>query len=182
MRKTMYFQVSPEVFKMYDRISREGKVKFRKASTFDMADPFYNKLIFVGKQKKLKGRITVKEQVTGTKFIIKIVPQEDNTLKMVLYSNRLELRTHEPIPVDTAIMKQKEASGFYYSFRPVLTDDEPTNIRLAEEAEQTKKAYVENVLGFFADAKVTSKNYRNDISMQDKQIQRNLKQLSRRLR
>ena len=74
MAKKMYFQISPEKFRMYDRISREGKVKFREVETFDVSDEFYNKLIFVAKQKKnLKGRITVKEQVTGTKFKLKIV-------------------------------------------------------------------------------------------------------------
>ena len=86
MAKKMYFQVSPEKFRMYDRISREGEVKFRSAETFDVSDPFYNKLVFVAKQKKLSGRINVKEQVTGTKFVLKIIPRQDKGDIVVLYS------------------------------------------------------------------------------------------------
>ena len=47
---------------------------------------------------------------------------------------------------------------------------------------ELKQEYVANVVDFFAEAKVASKNYKNDIRMQDKQIQRSLRQLSRKVR
>ena len=50
------------------------------------------------------------------------------------------------------------------------------------EANERKHEYVANVVDFFTDAKVAAKNYRNDVRMQDKEIQRNLRQMSRRLR
>ena len=184
MAKKMYFQVSPEKFRMYDRISREGEVKFRHAETFDVSDAFYNKLIFVAKQKKnLKGRITVKEQVTGTKFILKVI-QKDKGPIIVLYSNKLELRTSERngVLLDDAKLTNEQAAGFYYSFRPQLTADKSKNERIIEEAKGRKTEYVENVVGFFADAKVAVKNYRNDIDMQDRDIQRSLQKLSRKVR
>ena len=46
MAKKMYFQLQPENFKMYDRISRDGEIRFVRANPFDVADPYYNKMIF----------------------------------------------------------------------------------------------------------------------------------------
>ena len=77
MAKKMYFQLQPECFKLYERISREGDIKLTRAEAFDVSDPYYNRLIFIAKQKKLKGRINIREQVTGTKFVLKVIPRED---------------------------------------------------------------------------------------------------------
>lgn len=184
MAKKMYFQLQPENFKMYDRISRDGEIKFVRADRFDVADPYYNKMIFVAKYKKnLRGNITIKEQITGTKFKLKIIPGKGDEPSVVqVYSNKLELRSTGKITVQDVILSPKKASGFYYSFRPELTEDEKVNERLLQESKSRKEEYVSNVVGFFADAKTAAKNYRNDISFQDKQVQRSLRQLSRKLR
>lgn len=183
MAKKMYFQLQPESFKMYDRISRDGEIKMVRAESFDVADPYYNKMIFVAKHKKnIRGCITVKEQITGTKFKLKVIPKDDKTAVVKVYSNKLELRTYGEILLQDAVLTQQKASGFYYSFRPVLTEDEKANEKSMQEAKARKEEYVSNVMGFFADAKIAAKNYRNDINFQDKQVQRSLKQLSRKLR
>ena len=182
MAKKMYFQLQPENFKFYERISRDGEIKLRRAEGFEVSDPYYNRMIFVAKQKKLKGRIAIKEQVTGTKFILKIIPKEENVAIVKVYSNRLELRTYGEILLQEAILPQQKASGFYHSFRPVLTGDEKVDEKLMSEAYDRKQEYVENVVGFFADAKVAARNYKNDIHMQDHQIQKNLRQLSKKIR
>ena len=182
MAKKMYFQLQPECFKLYERISRDGKVKFVGAQGFEVSDPYYNRMIFVAKQKKLRGRINIKEQVTGTKFVLKIIPGEDKEPIVKVYSNKLELRSTGKILLQDAVLPQQKASGFYHSFRPVLTSDEKENEKLMSEANERKHEYVANVVDFFTDAKVAAKNYRNDVRMQDKEIQRNLRQMSRRLR
>ena len=181
MAKKMYFHLQPECFKFYDRISRDGEIKFRRAEGFDVHDAYYNRMVFVAKQKKLKGRINIKEQITGTKFVLKIIPREEGAI-VKIYSNKLELRTFGELLLQDIILPQQKASGFYCSFRPVLTADEKENERRMSEAHELKQEYVTNVVDFFAEAKVASKNYKNDIRMQDKQIQKNLKQLSRRVR
>ena len=86
-KKLMYFQVAPERFSLYEKISREGELEFRKADSFDVEDKFYDKLIFVGRHKKLRGRITVKEQVTGTKFVLKVIPREGQSPEIKIYNN-----------------------------------------------------------------------------------------------
>lgn len=184
MAKKMYFQLQPENFKMYDRISREGDIKFVKADAFDVEDPYYNRMIFVAKYKKnIRGNFTVKEQITGTKFKLKVIPGKENEPATVqVYSNKLELRSTGKITVEDIMLSPKKASGFYYSFRPQLTQDEKENEKLMIDAKNRKEEYVSNVINFFADAKTAARNYRNDISFQDKQIQRSLKQLSRKLR
>lgn len=182
MAKKMYFQLQPECFKLYDRISRDGEIKLKRADGFEVSDPYYNRMIFVAKQKKLKGRITIKEQVTGTKFILKVIPKDDKVAIVKIYSNKLELRTYGEILLQEAILPQQKASGFYFSFRPVLTDDEKVNERLMKEAYDRKQEYVANVVDFFNKAKVAARNYKNDIHMQDKEIQKNLRQMSRKLR
>ena len=40
MAKKMYFQLQPENFKLYERISRDGKVKFVGAQGFEVSDPY----------------------------------------------------------------------------------------------------------------------------------------------
>ena len=184
MAKKMYFQLQPEFFKMYDRISREGEIKFVRANAFDVEDPYYNRMIFVAKYKKnIRGNITIKEQITGTKFKLKVIPGKENEPATVqVYSNKLELRSSGKLSVDDIVLSPKKASGFYYSFRPQLSDNEKENEKLMIDAKNRKEEYVSSVVGFFADAKIAARNYRNDISFQDKQVQRNLKQLSRRLR
>lgn len=181
MAKKMYFQLQPECFKLYERISRDGEIKLTRADSFEVSDPFYNRMIFVAKQKKLKGRINIKEQITGTKFVLKVIPKEDGAIVKV-YSNKLELRTYGEFLLQDVVLPQQMASGFYCSFRPVLTANEKENERLMSEAQELKQEYVTNVVNFFADAKVAARNYKNDIRMQDKEIQKNLKQLSRRVR
>ena len=182
MAKKMYFQLQPEWFKLYERISREGDIKLTRAEAFDVSDPYYNRLIFIAKQKKLKGRINIREQVTGTKFVLKVIPREDKGAIVKVYSNKLELRTYGEILLQDAVLPQQKASGFYCSFKPVLTSDEKENEKRASEALDLKQNYVGNVVDFFTDAKVAARNYKNDIHMQDKQVQKNLRQLSRRLR
>ena len=155
MAKKMYFQLRPENFKMYDRISRDGDIKLRRAESFDVEDPYYK---------------------------LKVIPKEDKTFIVKVYSNKLELRTYGEILLTDAVLSAQKAAGFYYSFRPELTEDEKENERLIQESRGRKEEYVSNVIEFFADAKTAAKNYRNDISFQDKQVQRSLKQISRRLR
>ena len=181
-KKLMYFQVAPERFDLYDKISRTGDIVFRKGESFDVEDGFYNKLIFVGKHKKLRGRITVKEQVTGTKFILKVIPREGQSPEVKFYNNRLELRSNGTLTADSVVLSPKRAAGFYYSFRPEHSEDPETYKRNEEAATKRKEAYVGSVLDFFEDARTSARNYKNDIRLQDREVQRNLRQLSRRLR
>ena len=181
-KKLMYFQVSPEKFNLYEGITREGELEFRKADAFDVEEEFYNKLIFIGKHRKLKGNITDKEQVTGTKFKLKVIPREGKSPEIKLYNNRLELRSNGTITADSIVLSPKRAAGFYYSFRAENSEDPETYKRNQEEANARKEAYVGSVLEFFEDARTCANNYKNDIRLQDKEIQRSLRQLSRRLR
>ena len=141
MAKKMYFQLQPENFKMYDRISRDGEIRFVRANPFDVADPYYNKMIFVAKHKKnIRGNITVKEQITGTKFKLKIIPGKGDEPSVVqVYSNKLELRTYGVILLQDAVLPQQKASGFYCSFKPVLTSDEKENEKRTSEALDLKQ-------------------------------------------
>lgn len=182
MAKKMYFQISPDKFSMYSRITREGEIKFIKSKQFDMEDSFYNKLIFVAKKKKLKGRITVKEQITGKKFIIKVIPRPEKPAEVKIYSNKLELRSRGEITLQDIVMTNEQAAGFFYSFRPLLDENEETNEHEIASAKGRKREYVRNVLDFFEEAKYRSKLYKNDLLFQDKVIQRSLKQMSKRLR
>ena len=181
-KKLMYFQVAPERFSLYEKISREGELDFRKADSFDVEDKFYNKLIFVGRHKKLRGRITVKEQVTGTKFVLKVIPREGQSPEIKIYNNRLELRSNGTLSADQIVLSPKRAAGFYYSFRPEHSEDPETYKRNEEAATKRKEAYVGSVLEFFENAKTCARNYKNDIRLQDREVQRTLKQLSRKLR
>ncbi len=181
-KKLMYFQVAPERFSLYERITREGELEFRKADTFDVKDEFYNKLIFVGRHRKLRGNITVKEQVTGTKFKLKVIPREGKSPEIKLYNNRLELRSNGTLTADSIVLSPKRAAGFYYSFRAENSEDPEMFKRNQEAAAARKEEYVGSVLGFFEDARTCANNYKNDIRLQDKEIQRSLRQLSRKLR
>ena len=181
-KKLMYFQVAPERFSLYEKISREGELDFRKADSSDVEDKFYNKLIFVGKHKKLRGRITVKEQVTGTKFVLKVIPREGQSPEIKIYNNRLELRSNGTLSADQIVLSPKRAAGFYYSFRPEHAEDPEVYKANEEEATKRKEAYVGSVLEFFEDAKTCARNYKNDIRLQDREVQKTLKQLSRKLR
>ena len=182
MAKKMYFHLKPECFMFYDRISREGEIKFRRAQGLDVNDPYYNRLVFVAKQKKLKGRINVKEQITGTKFVLKIIPKDDKVSIIKVYSNKLELRTKGEILLHEAVLPQQMASGFYCSFNPVITTDDKENEKRKNECANLKEEYIKNVLNFFREAKVCARNYKNDIYMQDKHMQKNLRQLAKKLR
>ena len=167
MAKKMYFHLRPECFMFYDRIS---------------SDPYYNRLVFVAKQKKLRGRINIKEQITGTKFVLKIIPKDDKISIIKVYSNKLELRTNGEILLHEAVLPQQMASGFYCSFKPGNVKDAKEKEKRENECANLKEEYISNVLDFFKEAKVCARNYKNDIYMQDKQMQRNLRQLARRLR
>ena len=182
MAKKMYFQIEPEKFNLYDRISRTGEIDYREGETFNVEDKFYNKLILVAKRKKLKGRVIAKEQITGTKFILKFIPKEGKSPEVKIYSNKLELRSKGVISADNIVLSPKRAAGFYHSFRPEYAQTEEEFQKNVEVANQRKEEYVGCVLDFFEEAKVAANNYRNDIRQQDKEMQRSLKQLSRRLR
>lgn len=182
MAKKMYFQVKPESFKIYDKISREGKIELKRTESFDVDDEYYNRMILVAKKRRLSGRINVKEQITGTKFVLKVVEREGKSPIVKIYSNKLELRTYGELRLEDVSLEANQAAGFYYSFRAEETDDAELNEQLIEQANQRKEDYVGNVIDFFDEAKYAAKRYKNDIKSQDIHTQRNLKQLSRKLR
>lgn len=163
--KKMYFELKPSDFKIYNKVDRDGKLEFVSPKDFELEDNFFNKMIFVSKKRKIKGRFSAKEFVTGTKFTFKVIPTKDKD-KIVMYNNRLNLKTKADLTVDDVHIKNSKATGFFNAMK---------------ENDNFKKSYVLSVLDFFANARIKKKEYLKDIEGPSKNTLKEYRTLSKTL-
>lgn len=166
MAKKMYFSFQPQDFNIYDTVSREGELKFKNCDEFDFDDSFFNQLIFVANKKRLKGTIKMKEMVSGTKLVLKIIPRSENPDYVKAYSNRLDLRSAGYIQPESILMCNSAVTGFFNE----LSQDE-----------ELKRSYVDNVVQFFANARAQSNQFKQDQVGPDKKTMKNIRSLSKRI-